>query len=79
MKNTVKRKCFIISPLGDDNSDTRKKAEGMIKSVLRPILEDLDFDVYCPHEIDTPGSITKQIISLWPKIIEFRFFYPIKL
>lgn len=63
MKNTVKKKCFIISPLGEENSETRKRAEGLIKSVLRPILEDLNFEVYCPHEIDTPGSITKQIIS----------------
>jgi hypothetical protein len=54
--------CFIISPLGGDKSETRRKADGLINAVLKPVLEDLKFKSLAPHDIDTPGSITRQVI-----------------
>lgn len=62
-KPEKKQTCFIISPLGSDDSETRRKADGLINAVLRPILTELDFDTVAPHEIDTPGSITRQVIQ----------------
>lgn len=57
------KKCFIATPLGAVGSETRKKALGVIDSVLRPILEDdFEYEVIVPHEIDQLGSITEQII-----------------
>ena len=57
------KKCFIVTPLGAVGSETRKKAEGVIESVLRPVLEkDFKYEVIVPHEIDQLGSITQQII-----------------
>jgi hypothetical protein len=58
-----KKTCFIISPLGKENSDTRRAADGLINSVLKPLLTELDFEVFAPHEIDNPGSITTQVIK----------------
>jgi len=55
--------CFIISPLGPEESETRRKADGLINSVLRPILTSAGYKVIAPHEIDTPGSITLQVIE----------------
>lgn len=57
------KRCFIISPLGASDSETRRKADGLIKAVIRPVLESLGFSVTAPHEIDLPGSITKQVIQ----------------
>jgi hypothetical protein len=58
-----KKKCFIITPIGDKNSETRSKAEGLIKSVILPVLNEMRFDVIPPHEITDSGSITNQIIK----------------
>lgn len=58
-----KKICFVISPLGKDNSETRRAAEGLINSVIKPTLIEMDFDVIAPHEIDNPGSITTQVIK----------------
>ncbi|MBU3660376.1 MAG: hypothetical protein FGM14_10925 [Flavobacteriales bacterium] len=55
--------CFIISPLGNDDSETRRKADGLINSVIKPILTTAGYKVIAPHEIDTPGSITRQVIQ----------------
>jgi nucleoside 2-deoxyribosyltransferase len=55
--------CFIISPLGSADSETRRKADGLINAVLRPVLVNAGFKVIAPHEIDIPGSITRQVIQ----------------
>lgn len=55
--------CFIISPLGEAGSSVRRKADGLITSVIKPCVESLNFKVIAPHEIDTPGSITMQVIE----------------
>lgn len=57
------KNCFIISPLGSEDSETRRKADGLINSVLKPILSATGYKAIAPHEIDTPGSITRQVIQ----------------
>lgn len=59
----LNKTCFIISPLGSDDSETRRKADGLISSVIKPILSNEGYKVIAPHEIDTPGSITRQVIQ----------------
>ncbi|MFH1118710.1 MAG: hypothetical protein V1775_02725 [Bacteroidota bacterium] len=60
---TKSKICFIITPLGPVNSETRKKAEGLIRTIIKPSLEEFHFGVISPHEISERGSITNQIIS----------------
>jgi hypothetical protein len=58
----MKKKCFIITPIGDEGSETREKAEGVIDSIT-PVFEALDFELFVPHRMPQPGSITKQILE----------------
>lgn len=55
--------CFIITPIGQAGSDTFIKTEGLINSVLRPVLKEFGFEPKPAHQIDISGSITKQIID----------------
>lgn len=57
------KKCFVISPIGADNSSTRRAVDGLMKTVIRPALEEFGFMVDIAHEIDRPGNITKQVIN----------------
>ncbi len=61
--STKNKTCFIISPLGPDDSETRRKADGLINAVIKPILISEGYTVIAPQEIDTPGSITRQVIQ----------------
>lgn len=60
---TNQKKCFIITPLGEEKSETRRKADGVIDAVICPVLESLNIDVVKPHGISTPGSIPQQVIQ----------------
>ena len=32
------KKCFIITPIGSENSDIFRKAKGVIESAIKPVL-----------------------------------------
>ncbi|MBP0725547.1 hypothetical protein J5Y03_10140 [Bacillus sp. RG28] len=57
------KKCFIITPIGGENTEIRRAAEGIIDSVLQPVLDELGFDVFVAHRMYNTGSITKQVLS----------------
>ncbi len=62
---TPNKKCFVITPLGNDTSNTRRYADGIIDEVLRPVLENPPYNyiVKASHRLSNPGSISDQIIQ----------------
>jgi hypothetical protein len=57
------KQCFVIAPIGDDHSSTRRWTEGLYKAVISPVLRKLKYDIEIAHKISEAGSITKQIIE----------------
>ncbi len=57
------KKCFIITPIDDDNSRIRRATDSLIRTVIRPVLEELGFATKASHEMMSPGSITNQVIE----------------
>jgi hypothetical protein len=58
-----KKKAFIVTPIGGNESSTRRAADGLISSVLKPLLSDLGYETHVAHEISISGSITRQVIE----------------
>lgn len=64
MNESVSKSCFIITPVGGNNTPIRRATDGLIKAVIEPVLKEMDFtDIHIPHKLPDPGSITSQIIN----------------
>lgn len=58
--------CFIITPIGDDQSDIRRAADGVIDAVITPELLKIGFseeNIKVAHRMANPGSINQQVIE----------------
>lgn len=60
-------KCFIVCPIGDALSDVRKRSDGFLREVIRPVAEDLGYIVERADEDKSPGIVTDSIVN---KIID---------
>jgi hypothetical protein len=58
-----KKRCFVATPIGGPASDTRRATGGLVESVIRPVLMELDLEAFVPHEMDQPGSITYRLLT----------------
>lgn len=57
-----KKKCFVITPIGGNDSDIRRQIEGVIDECITPVLEE-EYEVIVAHRIFKTGSINNQVIS----------------
>lgn len=63
-KKAEGRKCFIITPIGDLDSEIFRMAKGVIESVIKPLLLEHGYDDIKPsYEINQTGMITTQVIN----------------
>ena len=49
---------FPITPIGSADSVVRRSIDGLLKAVVKPVLEGIGLSVFVAHEISEPGSIT---------------------
>lgn len=57
--------CFVISPVGDPGTEKRRRANGVLREIIRPALS--NFRVERADHEKTPGIVTEGIIN---KIID---------
>lgn len=55
--------CFYITPIGSDDSETRKHANLFLESIVEPAIKTVGLCVVRADNIDKPGVITRQIIE----------------
>ncbi|TCP59355.1 hypothetical protein EV586_101571 [Tumebacillus sp. BK434] len=63
MSEDTKKRCFVVTPIGGDNTDIRRAAEGVIDAVIEPVLQAEGFEVHVAHRMANPGSINNQVIT----------------
>jgi len=63
-KEDSPKTCFVITPIGNENSDIRRKADGVIDEIIFPVMQQLGFEeIDVAHRMDSAGSITSQVIN----------------
>jgi hypothetical protein len=60
---TDKQPCFVISPIGDPGSETRKRADQVLRHVIEPAVNACGFEAIRADRISEPGMITSQVIQ----------------
>jgi len=58
-----KKTCFVISPIGTDESDIRKRSDQILKHVLKPAADSCGFKAIRADDLSEPGMITSQVIQ----------------
>lgn len=61
--NEGEKVAFVISPIGEPNSPTRKRADQILNHVIEPVVSELGYKSVRADKISKPGVITSQIIS----------------
>ena len=57
------RKCFVVSPIGDEGSEVRKRADQVFKYIISPVCDETGFDPIRVDKLNHPDSITQTIID----------------
>ncbi|MCP4612645.1 MAG: nucleoside 2-deoxyribosyltransferase [Planctomycetes bacterium] len=55
--------CFVICPLGEENSDVRRRTDLIFKHIVMPAIGTFGFAAIRADRISEPGIITSQIIQ----------------
>lgn len=55
--------CFVITPIGDEGSETRKHADLFLSSLIEPALKEFGLRVVRADKIGAPGMITSQVLE----------------
>ncbi len=58
-----KKSCFVIAPIGKDDSDTRRRSDMLLEHVFMPALVPVGYEVIRADRISEPGSITLQVLN----------------
>lgn len=58
-----KKICFVISPIGEEDSETRKRSDQVLKHIITGAVEQLGYEVIRADKISEPGIITHQILQ----------------
>ena len=63
MTDENKRVCFVIAPIGEPESDTRRRSDQVMKHIIRPVVVPMGYRAIRADEMDKPGIITSQVIT----------------
>ncbi|WP_214084165.1 hypothetical protein [Methanoculleus sp.] len=56
--------CFVICPIGDDDTDIRKRSDIALKEIISPVVSPFGYEIRRADNISHPGLITNQIIDM---------------
>src|SRR5688572_3508028 len=60
---SANKNCFIISPIGDEASETRKRSDQILRHILTPAAQACGYEAIRADKISEPGLITSQVLQ----------------
>ncbi len=60
----LQKKCFVIAPIGEEESDTRLRSDQILRNIINQVVPDLGYeDAVRADQTGVPGMITTEIIQ----------------
>lgn len=63
LRSEKMRKCFVVSPIGQEGSEVRKRADQIFKYIISPVCEEAGFEPIRVDKLNQADSITQTIID----------------
>lgn len=60
---SFEEECFFIAPIGEEDSDTRRRSDGVLRFIVGRAAEELGLRAVRADQLATPGQITLQVID----------------
>ena len=60
---TEKKRCFVIAPIGEERSETRRRSERVFKHIIEPAAEQCGFSALPAKDIPGSGPIMSEVIK----------------
>jgi nucleoside 2-deoxyribosyltransferase len=57
------RKCFIVCPIGEENSPTRTRSDKLLRHIITPVCEACGYETIRVDKVNHNESITEKIIN----------------
>ncbi len=54
--------CFVIGPIGGDDTDVRKRSDQMLEHIIRPVVSKCGYSAVRADQMPKPGMITSQVL-----------------
>ncbi|MFA9413325.1 hypothetical protein ACERC8_01560 [Streptococcus sp. E29BA] len=58
-----KKTCFIVCPIGEENSNTRKRSDTVLKHIISPVCQQFGYDVIRVDKLSSVDRIDQTIIN----------------
>jgi hypothetical protein len=60
---TMDKECFFIAPIGPDDSDVRKRSDGVLNFIVARAVEEVGLTAVRADQIASPGQINLQVVD----------------
>ena len=57
------RICFVVCPIGEDNSNTRNRSDKLLKHIIEPVCDKNNLKVIRVDTLNSSDSITNTIVE----------------
>lgn len=58
-----RKRCFVISPIGEPGSEVREHADDVLVEIIQPAVEEAGYDVHRADHASGPGKITEEMFD----------------
>src|SRR5215217_1908457 len=56
------KSCFVIAPIGERDSEIRKRSDKVLRQIIRPAVKECGYEAVRADEIEKPGLISRQVV-----------------